>query len=281
MPGYYKIVFTKVENINTVSFDTSQIKTSVANISLTDEDERLNTSTATQLETEYNSGNAIVFSYKFYESDDTLAVAFGAQKDHKGVDINFSNASLIDVGRPESRIAQVVIFDDGMILIEATKQFDKVLSKLNAIIGLEIQPYVPNHKVIKRFYENAASINYLKLDKIGQMPPNPGPSRQETEALIRELGQNSKHITIKGKRDQDLKRSELVNTAEIYSNIIETTGKTSQGEKFSITTKLDEGEKFYGVSISKPKEESLGNFKNLCDRIKNILDRFSGEGGHA
>lgn len=278
--GYYKILFTKIEGTDVSSFNFSQIKTKIAEISLNNEAGERNQANIIQSKSEYDGGEAIVFSYKSYQDNNGIAVAFGAKKDHKGVDINFTTASLKEVGGLESRIIQVVMYSDGIVLIEATKQFDRVLSKINVISGLEVKPYVPNYKVIKRFYESAESINYLKLDKIGQLPPNPGPSRRETEELIKELGQNSKYITVKGERYQDIKKSELVNTAEIYSNIVETTGKTTEGERFSITTKLDEGGKFYGVSINKPKEESLNNFKSICDRIKDILDRFSGVDGH-
>ena len=280
MVGYYKILFTKIGDITASGFDFQQMKTKIAETSLNDEEGEHVVSNIAQLKSEYDEGKAIIFSYTVADDTMGIAVAFGVKKDHKGVDINFTTASLREVGGLESRIVQVVMYTDGIILIEATKQFDRVLNKINAISGLEVKPYVPNYKVIKRFYENAESINYIRLDKIGQLPPNPGPSRRETEKLIKELGQNSKYITVKGERHQDLKRSELINTAEIYSNIVETTGKTLQGEKFSITTKLDEGEEFYGVSIIKPKEENLSNFKDICDRIKNILDRFSGAERH-
>ena len=134
--------------------------------------------------------------------------------------------------------SNVILYEDGLIFIESNNKFPIILQKLNELVG-HIKPYVPTERVMKKFYEEAEAINYMKLMNVGKTEPNRHPTDAETERIVKSLP-NTKVLSAYSTRQGNLKEDKLIDALETYSTPTELTGKKKiddNTEKFSINIK--------------------------------------------
>jgi len=188
-------------------------------------------------------------------------------------EIDWDNYNIKETKEEDMTSSQVILYTDRLIFIELNNKFPIVLEKLSEVIG-KVSPYVPTKKIMKKFYDEAEEINYMKLINVGKSEQNPYPDDELTDSLVRsikntdELSAHSKHGNIKGDK--------LMNALEKYSTPVELSGKKiieDKPQKFSINIKKKtrSEEIFYSISIKKPREESPENFEKLARFVKKII----------
>jgi len=266
--GYYKIVFGKVEKeINIEELSTSLFPSALLNT--TDEDYKK------KQQREYDNGNAILYNAKKIDSHLFLYIA--VKKDRTSRKIDWERYNIEKEKFEDMTSSNVILYEDGLIFIESNNKFPIVLRKLNELVG-HIKPYVPTEKVMKRFYEEAEAINYMKLINVGKTEPNPHPRDAETEKIVKDLP-NTKVLSAYSTRQGNLKEDKLIDALETYSTPIELTGKKKiddDTKKFSISGKKKKNdggtfEIFYSITIKKPKEESPEKFDSISEFVREVI----------
>jgi hypothetical protein len=260
--GYYKIAFGKVELSETLERLSDKVM----------EQTLLITKNKSNLQGIYDDGNPII--YNAAKSKDYLFVYVAMRKKRKTRKIDWTKYNIEEEKEEDMTTAQVVLYRDGLVFIESNNKFPIILQKLNEVFG-EITPYTPNKKLLKRFYEEAEEINYMKLVDVGRMEPNPHPEDEFTEKLVKSI-KNTEKVTAYAKHG-NIKADKLMNGLEKYSTPIELTGKkllNGNVQKFSINIKkkTKNDEVFYSISIKKPKEESPEIFEGLSKFVKRIIE---------
>lgn len=263
--GYYKIAFGKLETeIKIEELSTAVIDGALVNIK--------NDVDREKLQKEYEDGNPILYNAK--KIDTYLFLFIAVKKKRTSRQIDWRKYDIKEQKFEDMASSQVILYEDGLIFIESNNKFPMILQKLSEIVG-HIVPYAPNGKVMKKFYEEAEEINYMKLINVGRMLPNPHPEDEITENLIKSIS-NTDRLSAHSKHG-NIKNDKLMNGLEKYSTPVELTGKKmidNNVQKFSINIKkkTKNEEIFYSISIKKPKDESPEIFEGISKFVKKVID---------
>jgi hypothetical protein len=260
--GYYKIAFGKLEK----EVKLEELSKKIIAQALTQATNK------EALQKQYEEGKAIVYNAK--KTDSYLFVFIAVKKKRTSRKIDWNKYNIEEEKFEDMASSQIILYGDGMVFIESNNKFPTILEKLNEIAG-KVTPYAPNGKVMKKFYEEAEEINYMKLINIGRTEPNPHPEDEFTERLIKSIS-NTDRLSAHSKHG-NIKEDKLMNGLEKYSTPVELTGKKridNNIQKFSINIKkkTKDEEIFYSISLKKPKEESPEIFEGLSKFVKKVID---------
>ncbi len=146
--GYYKIAFGKVELTEKLEEISKRVM----------EETLLVTNDKSKLQEEYDKGNPII--YNASKSDSHLFAFVAIRKKQTKREIDWKDYNMEEEKIDNMATAQVVLYEDGLVFIDSNNKFPLILKKLSEIFG-EVKPYVPNKKLLKKFYEEAEEINYM------------------------------------------------------------------------------------------------------------------------
>ncbi len=270
MAGYYTIIFGKQEIPNYKLFKNALKDHSLKVLNKPTRGNKY------EIEREnYEAGGVIIYNY--LDREDHITFLVGTRKTHEAKNLEWEKLSIETNETKEFDGTYATLYIDDIILLQTTKNTTHILTYLSQLSNSKIIPYLPDRKFLKRIYENADSIHKLSLTTIGKLPPNPGITKEEIDDLIKkDIGPKTENAEFKSTRGQNLKESEVINAMEVYSDIKQVSGNLDEENKFSVSFRNNKGEEnvFYGMTLSKPKEDSLEQFEGVCGKIKRLLSEF-------
>jgi hypothetical protein len=170
----------------------------------------------------------------------------------------------------------ILITNSGEVLTEISHFFHNedirdLLINLFKSIGLHNVSIVDTNqfdiKTMRSFYKTAKKVILLKIQQIGEIPPNPRMPPEDLEKAIQDMAEGSNEIQFNSGRDKNIKESQIVNEGLARrSNIKEIRGLDEEGDTFTINSN--------GRIDSHLPEDSQKRANKLYKMVQKILGIF-------
>ncbi|MBI2631958.1 hypothetical protein HYW75_03070 [Candidatus Pacearchaeota archaeon] len=184
--------------------------------------------------------------------------------------------SLTPIKNTNGEYHSILITRSGEVLNEISRFFHnedirKLLMDLFKSMGLhnvsltEVKKF--DIKTMRTFYKTAKKIVSLRIQEIGEIPPNPRMPPEDLEKAVQDMAGGSNEIMFNSGRDKNLKESQIVDEGLARrSNIKEVRGVDEDGDTFTIQSN--------GRIISHLPEDSLKRANKLHKMVQKILGIF-------
>ncbi|MBU0466502.1 MAG: hypothetical protein KKD94_04645 [Nanoarchaeota archaeon] len=184
--------------------------------------------------------------------------------------------SLTPIKNTNGEYHSILITNSGEVLNEISRFFHnedirKLLIDLFKSLGLhnvsmtEVKKF--DIKTMRTFYKAAKKVISLRIQEIGEVPPNPRMPPEDLEKAVQDMAEGSNEIMFNSGREKNLKQSQIVNEGLVRrSDIKEVRGVDEDGDTFTIYSN--------GRINSHLPEDSLKKANKLYKMIQKILGIF-------